>query len=104
MTLDGVEGLFTRALGERGAVDALGLGALTGGNETPPTNMVEVGVDIPSLELDITQLKGTPKPSELDWRNWTITRSFRSVRGGLKFLANSLVNKYSILLLIFLPN
>ena len=47
----------TQALRERGALDALGLGALTVGGETPPDNMVEVGVDIPSPVIDISRLK-----------------------------------------------
>ena len=75
-TLEGAEGLTTRALGERGAVDALGIGALIWGGETPPSNMDEVGVEIPSLVLNIPGLKETPATSELKGRTWAIIASF----------------------------
>ena len=77
---EGADGLATRALGDIGVdeqsfkdtigiVYILGLGALIGEGETPLGIMVEEGVDIsprPSPELDITKLKGTPIPGELN--------------------------------------
>ena len=55
-----------------------------------------MGVDVPSIELAIMMLIGTPITSESNGITWMITRSFKSVRGELKFLANSLAYKYSI--------
>ena len=72
-TLEGAEGLTTLAVGERGALEVLGLGALTRGGETPPAKMAEVVVDIPSPKLDITPYKGIPELRELNERTWTIT-------------------------------
>ena len=51
--------------------------------------MAEVGVEIRSLELNISLLKGTQIAGEIKGMTWTITGLFGSVRGGLKFLANS---------------
>ena len=82
-------GWTTRLLSDKGAVDALGLGVPTGGGGTPPANMDEVWVEIPSPELAITLFTGTPITGELKGRTWMITRSFKSVIGGLKFLTNS---------------
>ena len=49
-------------------MDALGPGALTRGGETLPSIMAEVGVYMPSLELDIHKLKGTQNSNELKGR------------------------------------
>ena len=94
--LEEAGGWTTRLLGDKGVVDALGLGVPTRVGGTPPANMAEVGVEIPSLELAITLLMGTPITGEVIGRTWMITGSFNSVRGGLKFLANSSAYKYSI--------
>ena len=73
---EGVQGLASPTLGETGVkkfndttgvVGAFGCGALSYGGETPPAIMAEVGVGmshITSPQLDITELKGTPTPSE----------------------------------------
>ena len=82
-------GWTTRLLGDKGAVDALGLGVPTDGGGTPLAKMAEVEVEIPSLELAIVLLTGTPIIGELKGITWTITRLFKLVIGGLKFLANS---------------
>ena len=60
--------MTTQELEERGVVDALGLGALNGGGETPPAKITEVEIDIPSSKLEITRLKGTLESSELNGR------------------------------------
>ena len=83
ITLEGVEELTTQALEERDARDALGIGVLTEGGETPRAIMAEVGVDMPSPELDIYELKGTPDSGELKGETWTITGSLKSIRGVL---------------------
>ena len=93
---EGASGWTTRLLSDRGAIDALGLGVPTGVGGTPPTNMVEVEVEIPSLELAITLLTGTPITGEVNGRNWMIIGSFKLVRGGLNFLAKSSTYKYSV--------
>ena len=69
--------MTTQALGERGAIDALVLGALTGGGETPPANMAEVGVDMPSHVLNVYGLKETSDTCEMKGWTWTITGSFK---------------------------
>ena len=70
---EGVEGLATRALGESGvekfndttgATYALDIGVPVGGGETLPAIMDEVGLDIPSPELDIPKIKGTPNSNK----------------------------------------
>ena len=86
----------TQLLGDKGVVDALFLGLPTGGGGTPPTKMAEVGVEIPSPELAITMLTGTPITCESKGRTWTIIGSLKSVRGGLNFLTNSSSYKSSI--------
>ena len=43
-TWEEFDGWTTRLLGDKGAVDALGLGVPTEGGGTPPANMAEVGV------------------------------------------------------------
>ena len=76
--LKGVDGLTTEELRDTGVeefkfndttctVGILGLGALTSEGETPLDIMDEVGVNMPprpSLELHISELKGTRTPSE----------------------------------------
>ena len=71
---DGSYGLDTRPLGDTGvdkpnfndttgAIDMVGLGALTREGETQVAIKAEVGLEIsprPSPDLDITTLKGTP--------------------------------------------
>ena len=72
--------MTTQALRERGVVDALGLGALIGGYENPPTSMVEIGVDMSYPILDIFGLKEKPITGEMKGRNLTIIGSFKRVR------------------------
>ena len=67
-TWEGASGWTTRLLNDKGAVDALGLGVPTRGGGTPQANMAEVGVEIPSLELAITLLTGTPITGEVNGR------------------------------------
>ena len=76
LVFEGAEGLSTQELRDTGvdelnfkdttgAVDILGLGGITGEGETTMEIMVEVVVDIspiPSHDIDITKIKGTPIP------------------------------------------
>ena len=93
-TLEEVSGWTTRLLGDKGAIGAFGLGVPTRGGGNPQVKTSEVGVEIPSLELDITLLTGTPITSEVKGRTWMIIGSFKSVRCGLKCLTNSSSYKY----------
>ena len=65
-TLERVGGWTSLLLGDKGAVNAFGLEVPTEGGGTPRAKMVVVGVEIPSLELDITLLIGTPIRGELN--------------------------------------
>ena len=95
-TLEEVGGWNTQLLGDKGVVVVIGIGVPAKGGGTPPAKTAEVGVEIPSPELAITLLTGTPIKGESKGRSWTITGSLKSVRGGLKFLANSSSCKYSM--------
>ena len=66
-------GWTTRLLGDKGAIDALGLEVPTGGGGTPPAKMVEFEVEIPSPNLAITLLTGTPIIGGLKGINLMIT-------------------------------
>ena len=83
------DGWTTRLAGVKGVVGILVLGAPTGGGGTPSTGAAEVEVEGLSPALDISLPTGTPIKGELKGRTWTITGSFRSVRGELNFLTNS---------------
>ena len=74
----------------------LDLGALTGGGSTPSTGRVEVNTKGLSSVEDMTLPTGTPSTGESKGLTWTITGSFKSVKGELKFLANSSVCNSSI--------
>ena len=74
----------------------LDLGALTEEGSTPSTRRDEVKTKELSLVVDIILPTGTPKTSESKGLTWTITGFFKSVKGVLKFLANSSVYKSSI--------
>ena len=63
-TFKGVGGSTARLLGDKGVVGAFDLRVPTGGGGTPPAKTAKVGVEIPSLELAITLLTGTPITSE----------------------------------------
>ena len=72
-TWEEASGWTTRLLGDKGAIDALGLRVPTGGGGTPLAEMAKVGVEIPSLELAITLLTGTPITGEVKGITWMIT-------------------------------
>ena len=74
----------------------LDLGALTGGGSTPSTGKAEVKAKELSPTVDIIFPTGTPKTGESKALTWTITGSFKSVKGVLKFLADSLAYNSSI--------
>ena len=94
---DDVDGITTQPLGDigvdepkfngpTGAIDMLGMGALTDEGETPLTINAEVGVYIstrPSPEIDITTLKGTQTIGIPNEQTCTKTRYLRLVRGEL---------------------
>ena len=61
----------------------LDLGALTGGGSTPSTGRVEVKENELSPEEDMTLPRGTPNTGELKGLTYTITGSFKSVKGVL---------------------
>ena len=89
-------GCTTRLVGVKGVAGIFVLGVPIGGGGTPSARIAEMGVDGLSPTLAISLLTGTPITGELNGRTWTITGSFKSVRGKLKFLANSSAYKSSI--------
>ena len=89
-------GWTTRRAGVKGVEGKLDLGALIGGGSTPSTGRVEVNTKGLSFVEDMILPTRTPNTSELKGLTWMITGSFKSVKGVLKFLTNSLVYKSSI--------
>ena len=90
-------GWTTRLTGVKGVEGKLDLWELTGGGSTPLTERVEVNTKWLSSTEDMIIPIGTPKTGESKGLTWTITGSFKSVKGVLKFLANSSVCSSSIL-------
>ena len=89
-------GWTTRLAGVKGVEGKLDLGALTRGGSTPSTGRVEVNTkELSSTEYMILPT-GTPNTGESKGLTWMITWSFKSVKGVLKFLANSSVYNSSI--------
>ena len=74
----------------------LDLGALTEGGSTPSAGKAEVKEKELSPIVDIILPTRTPKIGESKGLTWTIIGSFKSVKGVLKFLANSSACKSSI--------
>ena len=81
-TFEEVGGQTTQLLGDKGAVGAFDLGVPTGGGGTPPAKMVEVGVDIPSVDISIMLLTRAPIASEVNGRTWTIKGLFKLIKWG----------------------
>ena len=92
----GTGGWTTQLVGVNGIIGILDLGELTGGGSTPSAETDEVKTKEISPAVDIILPTGTPKTGESKGLTWTITRSFKSVKGVLKFLENVLVCKSSI--------
>ena len=90
------DGWTTWLAGVKGIVGMLDLGALTEGGSTPSTAVAEVETKELSPTVDIILPIGTPITGGSKGRIWTITGSFKSVKGVLKFLANSVACKSSI--------
>ena len=59
------------------------LGVITGGGSTPSTERVEVKTNELSPSEDIALPTGTPNTGELKGLTYTITGSFKSVKGVL---------------------
>ena len=64
----------------------LDLGALTGGGSTPSAGKAEVKAKELSPIVDTILPTGTPKIGESKGLTWTITGSFKSVKGVLNSL------------------
>ena len=80
------DGWTTRLAGVKGVEGILDLGELTEGGSTPSTETAEVDTKELSPTKDIILPTGTPKMGESKGLTWTITGSFKSVKGVLNSL------------------